>query len=88
MPQTATIEYDSYLLDKQITIAGNSAWQVEYTGFTNLYFGGKTFYKTYYYISMPSNDGRVLWITFSVSQLDAPTYLPIIKQVMNSIQFA
>ncbi len=87
-PQTATIEYDSYLRDKAVTIGSNSAWQLEYTAFTNLYFGGKTFYKTDYYISMPSTDGRVVWITFSVDQLYAPTYLPIIKQVINSIQFA
>ena len=88
MPQTATIEYDSYLLDKQITMAGNSAWQLEYTGFTSLYFGGKTFYNRDYYISMPSNDGRVMLFAFNVSQLDAPTYLPIAQQVISSIQFA
>jgi PsbP-like protein len=87
MPQTATVEYDSYLRDRAVTIGSNSAWQLEYTAFTNLYFGGKTFYKTDYYITMPSNDGRVVWITFSVDQLDAPTYLPIMKQVINSIQF-
>ena len=88
MPQTATIEYDSYLLAKQITMAGNSAWQLEYTGFTSLYFGGKTFYNRDYYISMPSNDGRVMLFAFNVSQLDAPTYLPIAQQVISSIQFA
>lgn len=88
MPQTATIEYDSYLRDKAITISGNSAWQLEYTGFTSLYFGGKNFYNRDYYISMPSNDGRVMLFAFNVGQLDAPTYLPIALHVINSIQFA
>jgi hypothetical protein len=86
-PQTATIEYDSYLQDKPVTIAGNSAWQLEYTAFNNLYFGGnKTFYNREYYISMPSNDGRIMLVTFSVGQLDAPKYLLIVQQVISSIQ--
>jgi hypothetical protein len=83
MPQTATIEYDSYLLDKQITMAGNSAWQLEYTGFTSLYFGGKNFYNRDYYISMPSNDGRVMLVKFNVGQLYAPTYLPDVSKILH-----
>ena len=50
-PQTATIEYDSYLRDKSVTIAGNSAWQLGST-FVTLILGVKQFYKIEYYISM------------------------------------
>ena len=41
---------------------------------------------TYYYISIPSNDGRVMWFTFTVSQLDILKYLPIAQQAIRSIQ--
>jgi hypothetical protein len=37
---------------------------------------------------MPSNDGRVMLVTFNVDQLVAPIYLPIAEQVISSIQFA
>ena len=48
----------------------------------------KQFYKIEYYISMPSNDGRVMLVSFSVDQLHVPTYLPIAQQVIRSIQLA
>jgi hypothetical protein len=89
-PQADTIEYDTYLRDKPVVIAGSSAWQLEYTSVTSLYFGGKTnkFYNSDYYISMPSGDGGVMLFTFTVGQLDAPTYLPIAKQTLSSIQLS
>jgi hypothetical protein len=86
-PQTATIEYESYLRDKPVTIAGHSAWQLESTSVTSL-IPGKQFYKVDYYISMPSNDGRVMLVSFRVDQLHVPTYLPIAQQVIRSIQLA
>jgi hypothetical protein len=88
-PQAAALEYDSYLRDKSVTIANNQAWQLEYTAVTSLNFAGTNqFYKTDYYIPMPSNDGTVMRITFTVGQLDAPKYLPIAQQVIRSIQLA
>jgi hypothetical protein len=74
--------------------AGQQQWstdthQLEYTSFIGLYFGGtKTFYNRDCYIPMPSNDGRVMLVTFNVDQLVAPIYLPIAEQVISSIQFA
>jgi hypothetical protein len=88
-PLAATLEYDTYLRDKSITIANNPAWQLEYTAVTSLNFAGTNqFYKTDYYIPMPSNDGTVMRVTFTVGQLDAPKYLPIAQQVIRSIQLA
>jgi hypothetical protein len=54
-PLAATLEYDTYLRNKSITIANNPAWQLEYTAVTSLNFAGTNqFYKTDYYIPMPS----------------------------------